>query len=104
MQQDDLVTINGIRLGSLRERVEHDPRWKCSGWRVFIIYTTFGDGRGMTQFVPDHMLEPAPTEWTPVIGCRLEARWEPCVNDNGITTGQWRRNYRRIPEAVASDS
>lgn len=69
---------NGSDAGEILERVEKDPRWKTSGWRVRnISLHTFDGCRGMTSFVPDYLCWKVivPDEWFEVTGGGLEARY-----------------------------
>jgi hypothetical protein len=92
------IIMNGSSAGKVIERVEHDPQWRCSGWRVINIgLEQFGGMTGMTSFVADYLMSgwrPVPFEWTPVTGGVLEERYVWTAD-----YGRLRRELRHIEAA-----
>jgi hypothetical protein len=74
---------NGSSCIRVTARVEKDPDWHAPGWRgVNISLEAFGGNRGMSSFVPDHMLSGwyhLPFDWRPCVGGQVEERyvWSP---------------------------
>lgn len=75
---NDLIT-NGSSVGKVLNRVDRDPRWKCSGYRIQNIgLEEFGGNIGQTSFLADYLApgwRKIPFEWTPVVGGSLEERY-----------------------------
>lgn len=78
------IISNGTSAGEIVERVQNDPRWKTSGWRIRNIpMSRFGSNAGMASFLPDYLMASwkvvIPGEWFPVDGGGLESRyvWSP---------------------------
>ncbi len=83
---------DGSSAGRVIERVERDPRWKTSGWRVANIgLEKFGGNVGTTTFIPDYLLgsmRHVPFEWAPMTGGGLEERY--------VWSADWTRLVREV--------
>lgn len=93
MKPGDLIMNEFGALAEVGERVNRDPRWKCSGWRITKRPTVGADGFGHSQFLPDDHVaswRPAPMSWdvAPRTGGTLVERWTTTPD------GRWWRELR----------